>query len=198
MLEFSERYLKRALTEAERETLDSLVASGMSIAPPDPGDTDPVRLVVDAVKSGQQTIDETLSRVREEAANHLARAGAGADSETHALLQVLEKAEDLGALRPSRLQPGQASSNSHVLMTQIADRLANLVKKEVESLFQSRFGALAQQLEQALAALPGASAEPVQATPETPAAEPVPEPAPQAGKSSAKGRKGGSGTGRGS
>ncbi|MCF7222276.1 hypothetical protein [Marilutibacter chinensis] len=156
VLEFSERYLKRTLTEAERDTLERLVADGMRLSPSPPATPDPMKLVADAVRAGQRSIDQTLSQAREDATRQLERAAAGADSETHDLLRLLEKAEDLGSLRPSRLHPGQ-SSTSHVLMTQIADRLANLVKKEVESLFQTRFGLLAQQLEQALAALSASS-----------------------------------------
>ncbi|QDH68984.1 hypothetical protein [Marilutibacter alkalisoli] len=150
---FSERYLARPLTSEECDTLDRLVVGGMRATPMPVSGADPVAVVADALRSGQRTIEEVLSQVREEAARQIERAGSGADSETHALARLLEKAEDLGSLRPSHLPAGQEAGRSHVVIAQIADRLANLVKQEVETRFQLQFGPLTRQLEQALAAL---------------------------------------------
>lgn len=72
------------------------------------------------------------------------------DSGEQAILEAVNAAGSLAELRPSHLQSGQASANQ-LVMSQIADRLANLVKSEVHLCFEQNFGSLKQQLENAIA-----------------------------------------------
>ncbi|MGV8643998.1 hypothetical protein ACV35T_31515, partial [Pseudomonas aeruginosa] len=72
------------------------------------------------------------------------------DSGEQAILEAVNAAGSLAELRHGHLQSGQASANQ-LVMSQIADRLANLVKREVRLCFEQNLGSLKQQLENAIA-----------------------------------------------
>ena len=59
-----------------------------------------------------------------------------------AALRAVEASADLDALRPSALRPPQAGETApeQLLIAQIADRLAHLVRAEVNACFDKRFG----------------------------------------------------------
>ncbi|MGC3218557.1 hypothetical protein, partial [Pseudomonas aeruginosa] len=67
------------------------------------------------------------------------------DSGELAILEAVNAAGSLAELRPRHLQSGQASANQLVL-SQIADRVATLVKSEVRLWVEQYFGSLQQQL----------------------------------------------------
>ncbi len=67
--------------------------------------------------------------------------------EEQAILRMIDGAHSLSELRPSALPAqGLSSSPSTMVMTQIADRLANLARQEVQSCFEQYFGPLKQEL----------------------------------------------------
>jgi len=59
-----------------------------------------------------------------------------------AALRAVEASADLDGLRPSALRPPQAGETApgQLLIAQIADRLAHLVRAEVNACFDKRFG----------------------------------------------------------
>jgi hypothetical protein len=87
-------------------------------------------------------------------------------------------APSLDALRPSRLRQPQSGETigTQLLVAQIADRLGNLVSKEVQACFDREFGNLAQQMQAVVDAARAAglvaappSAETGESTPAAPA-----------------------------
>ena len=171
VMAFSARFLGRELDEQEHERLAALVAEWSRL----PGEA---ATHIDAtLRESRQAMDGTLAKADELARSQLALATAGADSEAHALARLLDKADSLGDLRPSRLSSAKGAAQGHLVMAQIADRLANLVKQEVEARFQERFGPLAQQVERALAGLEAARERDASTGPPTEAGSPAAAPA---------------------
>lgn len=150
VVDFSTRYLGRELSDEERERLGALTAQWTRV----PREA---AMHADAtLRESREAMNETLEKASEIARSQVRLAGAGAEGDAHALVRLLEKASSLADLRPSRLPDGRGGGKSHLVIAQIADRLANLVKKEVDVRFQERFGPLAQQVEHALAGLAAA------------------------------------------
>ncbi|MDR1461753.1 MAG: hypothetical protein LBI68_01240 [Azoarcus sp.] len=71
------------------------------------------------------------------------------------LLESVQAASSLDELRPAAL-PSPPYTDNQLVVAQIADRLANLVQTEVGKCFEKNFGALRQQLQNALSSLDGA------------------------------------------
>ncbi len=148
---FSSKYLGRKLKPDEQASLDALVADWTRV----PG---VAASQVDAtLRESRKAMAGTLASADALARSQLDMAAAGADGEAHALARLLDKADGLGDLRPSKLTPSKAGAQGHLVIAQIADRLANLVKQEVEARFQERFAPLARQIERALAGLDAAT-----------------------------------------
>jgi hypothetical protein len=152
----AEAYLGRALSEPELRQLRVLFPQP-SGPPRETTRGDEARLRNERlIREGREKIDTTVGQVMEGARRAAERAAAGASPEAHALVRRLEEAGSLDDLRPSRLnmQSRAEEPATKIVMTQIADRLANLVKHEVEARFSAQFGPLARQLEAAIRAMP--------------------------------------------
>ena len=104
------------------------------------------------MQEGQARVDTTIRQVLQKIQGTTTQALQAQDRESAAILKVVEQAKTLADLRPSALNTTAAGapSDSKMVMSQIADRLANLVKAEVEQSFKQNFGRLQQQLEQAI------------------------------------------------
>jgi hypothetical protein len=70
------------------------------------------------------------------------------EQEEQAILKLLEGCKTLSDLRPSSLQPGMSGlqPGSQLALTQIAEHLSNLARKEVEKCFDQYVGPLVSQL----------------------------------------------------
>ncbi|GAB3341028.1 hypothetical protein [Marilutibacter aestuarii] len=148
---FATKYLGRELKPGEHASLDALVADWART----PG---VAASQVDAtLRESRRAMAGTLASADALARSQLDMAAAGADGEAHALARLLDKADGLGDLRPSKLTPTAVGAQGHLVIAQIADRLANLVKQEVEARFQEHFAPLARQVERALAGLDAAT-----------------------------------------
>ncbi|TRX74971.1 hypothetical protein [Pseudomonas mangiferae] len=151
--ELAQNWLKRPLTEQERQHLLAFQRSLRDQT----RQRDPA---AQARRQAEETIEEGRQRTRDSIADVL-RTVRQASSEAlqaqqngeQALLQAVEAASSLADLRPSNLNPGAPGGTSQIVMSQIADRLANLVKSEVQQCFEQNFGSLRRQLESALAVL---------------------------------------------
>jgi len=151
-------WLKRPLTAQEEQELDAFqkawgTSSGNASeqAAGDPAAHARAQ-AEQAVKEGQARTDTAIRDILQRIQSTTTQALQANDRETQAILKVVEAAKTLADLRPSTLNASapSAPSNSRMAMSQIADRLANLVKTEVEQSFKQNFGRLQQQLEQAI------------------------------------------------
>jgi hypothetical protein len=190
-------WLKRSLTAQEEQ---ELMAFQKSMGEPAgnasvPASSDPAAharaQAEQALKEGQARTDTTVREVLQKIQSTTTQALQAQDREAQAILKVVEAAKSLTDLRPSALNASAANvpANSRIAMSQIADRLANLVKTEVEQSFKQNFGRLQQQLEQAISEF-NAAKEPAQQapsatdkpqTPNPPQAATPPAPTPQGG-----------------
>ncbi|WP_295932947.1 hypothetical protein [uncultured Xanthomonas sp.] len=176
LLQFAQRWLGRPLTRVEEEQLRRFAAEtaaqpaapAAEVAASSPSLIDAERQRVNGlIQQMMQTMQNTRGDL----------SGATAASEA-AVLRTVESAKALDQLRPGQLRPpqnGEGVSN-HMVMSQIADRLANLVQSEVRACFDREFGNLAQQMQ---AVVEAARAQGLIAA--APAAEPdAPPPPPPA------------------
>ncbi len=102
------------------------------------------------IENGRQRSEGSIRQILQNVQQASTQALRAQDSGEQAILEAVNAAGSLAELRPSHLQSGQASANQ-LVMSQIADRLANLVKSEVRLCFEQNFGSLKQQLENAIA-----------------------------------------------
>ncbi|GGA02150.1 hypothetical protein [Dyella caseinilytica] len=190
-------WLKRPLTPQEEQELDAFQAGSgaASGGASDQASGDPAAYAraqaEQAVKEGQARTDTAIRDVLQKIQSTTTQALQANDRETQAILKVVEAAKTLADLRPSALNTSGASAptNSRIAMSQIADRLANLVKTEVEQSFKQNFGRLQQQLEQAIGEI-NAVREQVQQTSSVTNKPQTPNP-PQAATPSASAPQGG-------
>jgi len=185
LITFAEGYLGRTLSEDERQ---QLAIYRRLLDPPQPdggGLAERARTqAARVIELGKQRIQATMQNVLEGGKPAPAQARPVAqtnppvrtqrDEEDQAILKVVEAAQTLAQLRPALLQqarPGQTAAG-HIVIAQIADRLANLVKAEVDACFERRFGPPAEK--------PSAAAPPPQqataSTSDVPATAPVQAP----------------------
>lgn len=149
--------MKRELNAAEEQLLAEFQRSTLNAQGGNtPSPSDPAayarQQAEQAVQEGQARVDTTIRQVLQKIQGTTTQALQAQDRESAAILKVVEQAKTLADLRPSALNTTAAGapSDSKMVMSQIADRLANLVKAEVEQSFKQNFGRLQQQLEQAI------------------------------------------------
>jgi|GEM_PF-1027269 len=168
----AENWLKRRLTPAEvaelshfqrewsKETPAQLMQSTQAAA-------DPAAKVrqqaVQAVNEAKQRSETAIREVLQKLHGTAAQALQAHESEEQAILKVVDAARSLNDLRPSSLSFSASGvpSSAQMVLPQIADRLANLIKSEVDQCFERHFGPLQRQLaallsQQSAAPQPGA------------------------------------------
>jgi len=164
------KWLNRPLNKAELQELDRFVLARAGAAPETsatsaaPAPANPAAL---ARAQTEQLLDDGRQRTALLIRDVLQRLRATAEQalqaqerEEQAILNVVQAARSLGDLRPSALAPAASNlpSTAQLALPQIADRLANLVKSEVERCFQQSFGPLQQQLAEAIRRVDAAGA----------------------------------------
>ncbi|GHU44895.1 hypothetical protein AGMMS50289_14440 [Betaproteobacteria bacterium] len=122
LFKFAENYLQRPLTPEETQKLIETWAHAQS-----------------ARHEQAQIHAEQLSQAR----------NAAAETACQQIRKTVQAASSLAELRPANL-PSAPYTDIQLVIAQIADALANLVQKEVGKCFERDFGALRQQLENAL------------------------------------------------
>ncbi len=145
-------WLKRPLTEQERQQLLDFQRSWQGSPPSDPA-AQARRQAEQVIEAERQRTQDSISNILRSVRRASGEALRAQESGEQALLQAVEAASSLADLRPSHLSPGQPGGSSQIVMAQIADRLANLVRSEVQRCFEQQFGSLRRQLESALAVL---------------------------------------------
>ncbi|MDH5824827.1 hypothetical protein QFW77_17800 [Luteimonas sp. RD2P54] len=176
----AERWLERPLSAAETQELARFRQSlerGGSAGPP--AGQAAAQAIRDARAQAQAAMRDVLDGARRLAQ----RMASEREQEDRAILRMVESAGSLAELRPSALPPdGQDSPAGRILIAQIADRLANLVRAEVQECFERQLAPLASRVEallrevRAAAAPPTPAAPPARATPDAPSAPPPPGP----------------------
>ncbi|MBE1160751.1 hypothetical protein [Dyella acidiphila] len=182
----AEVWLKRPLTAAEEQELQAFqqTAAGAPGGGQDPAAY--ARLQAEhALQEGQARTDTVIRDVLHKIQGTTRQALQAQDREAQAILKTVEAARTLADLRPSSLNTAApaAAVDSQMVMAQIADRLANLVKAEVTQIFTQKFGGLQQKLEQAIGEFTAVKQQMQQAMPAggpPPASSPAPVPTPSA------------------
>lgn len=180
----AETWLKRSLTPAEARELESFQqswASGdspaaMPAATQVPGNatsSDPAdharAQAAQALAEGRQRSENVIRDILQKLQSTAAQALQAHEHEEAAILKIVESARSLNDLRPSALSlPGSGvPPAAQLVLPQIADRLANLVKSEVERCFQQNFGPLQRELANALTQLHDANKTPAGTQPDS-------------------------------
>ena len=134
LYDFAARYIGRELAADERDALARL--AGDLDAPHGDGRPPPLERAASLIDSQRQRVQASIGRMLE-------NVDAGRQHATDAAaLRAVEASASLDALRPSALRPPQAGETApeQLLIAQIADRLAHLVRAEVNACFDRRFG----------------------------------------------------------
>ncbi|WP_149194331.1 hypothetical protein [Luteimonas suaedae] len=142
----AERWLKRPLTAAEtRELMRFRQSSGHGAGETSPAAVQVEQTVQKARRQAQAAIQNVLDGARE-LAQRMARER---EQEDRAILAMVESAGSLADLRPSALPDGagQGPSADRIVIAQIADRLANMVRTEVQACFERQLAPLANRIE---------------------------------------------------
>lgn len=173
LYEFAQAWLKRPLMDVEREQLRAFAiataAQKPSAGAADEGSTS----LIDAER---QRVQSLIAQMTQNMQNSRGGVMGAAEANEAAVLKTLASAPSLDNLRPGQLRSPQKgeSGGNQLVMAQIADRLANLVQREVQDCFDRQFGSLAQQMQ---AVVDAARAQgliepsPTPPTPPTPPAE---------------------------
>ncbi|MGO1070247.1 hypothetical protein [Lysobacter sp. CA199] len=148
---FARNWLGRELDENEHAQLAIFLAAldpasrdQASNLPMATGLRDQAGNTIDAGRQRiQNMIRQSLGRTQ---AAVIGNAKAERAAET-AVLGAVERASSLQDLRPTKPAAGAADSREDPLIAQIAGRLTELIKIEVEACFQQQFGPLALQLQ---------------------------------------------------
>jgi hypothetical protein len=204
----AEAWLKRPLTPTEEIELNAFMRTVADTPPAQAAavnSSDPAAharaQASQALTEGQARTGAAIRDILQKISGTTAQALQAQEREEQAILKVVEAAKTLSDLRPSALSVAASgvATGERMVMSQIADRLANLVKTEVEQSFRQSFGRLQQQLESAIGefqeakqqlqqastatAAPSAPPATPPAPPATPPAPAAPAPAPQSGTS---------------
>lgn len=142
----AERWLKRPLTAAEtRELARFRQSSGHGAGGASPAAVQAEQTVQEARRQAQAAIQNVLDGARE-LAQRMARER---EQEDRAILAMVESAGSLADLRPSALPggEGQGPPADRIVIAQIADRLANMVRTEVQACFERQLAPLANRIE---------------------------------------------------
>ncbi|NML32805.1 hypothetical protein [Paraburkholderia antibiotica] len=153
----AENWLKRRLTPAEIAELDQFQRDWNRNAPAE--NAQAVQSVADPAAKVRQQAAQAVSEVKQRSETAIrevlqklqgtaAHALQAYESEEQAILKVVEAARSLNDLRPSSLNlaASAAPPSAQMMLPQIADRLANLIKSEVDQCFERHFGPLQRQL----------------------------------------------------
>lgn len=162
LVDFARDWLERELSDAERLQLAAFAAGvahngGAPGAAPGPADAARAR-AAQSIDSGRQRaqdlIQQSLQRTQQTVAAGPPAAVAAAAAATveaeNAVLASVERAQSLQDLRPSAAPAAGSAPPGSAVIGQIAERLAQLVKTEVDACFQRQFGPVAAQLQAAL------------------------------------------------
>ncbi|MBN7135503.1 hypothetical protein A7A76_12110 [Lysobacter enzymogenes] len=153
MRSFARIQLGRALQVEEQQVLSAYVAMvGAQSLPPAPASPPPSPGgAAGVLESGRQQIEavirQSLNRAQA-AVDGNAKAERAAET---AVLGAVERAQSLQDLMPAKPAPG-AAAIPPTPMEQIAVRLAELVRHEVDACFQRQIGPLARQLQDVIGA----------------------------------------------
>lgn len=180
----AETWLKRSLTPAEARELENFQQSWASGDAPaampattqvqgnttssDPADHARAQ-AAQALAEGRQRSENVIRDILQKLQSTAAQALQAHEHEEAAILKIVESARSLNDLRPSALSlPGSGvPPAAQLVLPQIADRLANLVKSEVERCFQQNFGPLQRELANALTQLHDANKTPADTQPDS-------------------------------
>ncbi|KRD75831.1 MULTISPECIES: hypothetical protein [unclassified Lysobacter] len=162
--EFARQWLGHDLDEDERKQLAEFLTTLSANEAVLGGYTDQARRhAADIVDQGRQRVEAAMKTVLGAANAPPADAAAPAKGaakaapltrEEQAILRLLESSRTLGDLRPSQLKgagEGETAA-AQLAIAQIADRLAILIKAEVEACFERQYGPLTRQIEAVLEA----------------------------------------------
>lgn len=152
---FARTQLGRALQAEEQQVLSAYVAmvgaQSQPPAPASPSPSPPPGGAAGVLENGRQQIEavirQSLNRAQA-AVDGNAKAERAAET---AVLGAVERAQSLQDLMPAKPAPG-AAAIPPTPMEQIAARLAELVRHEVDACFQRQIGPLARQLQDVIGA----------------------------------------------
>ncbi|MET4728769.1 hypothetical protein ABIE09_002580 [Lysobacter enzymogenes] len=155
MRSFARTQLGRALQVEEQQVLSAYVAmvgaQSQPPAPASPSPSPPPGGAAGVLENGRQQIEavirQSLNRAQA-AVDGNAKAERAAET---AVLGAVERAQSLQDLMPAKPAPG-AAAIPPTPMEQIAARLADLVRHEVDACFQRQIGPLARQLQDVIGA----------------------------------------------
>ncbi|WP_434632571.1 hypothetical protein [Chromobacterium sp. CV08] len=147
----AEHYLGRALETSEESQLLQLQQAMQNQAAPPANVVQMARQQAQrAIAQGQNRAASSVRDLLEAIQTSSSKALQVQDAEEQAILKLLEGSQDLAELRPSTLTPGMGAlqPGSQLALTQIAARLSDLARQEVEKCFQQSFGPLTRQLQE--------------------------------------------------
>ncbi len=167
--QLAEGWLKRPLTadeERELAVFRSAFAAGRDHGVD--SFSDQVRAqATRAVNEGRQRAQAAIQSVLQGSQQVAQQVAREREHEDQAILRVVEAAKSLADLRPSALHQARdgETPGGRIVIAQIADRLANLVKAEVDACFERQVGPLVQKIEAAVNAIPVPVAATTQSAP---------------------------------
>jgi hypothetical protein len=161
--QFARQWLGHDLDENERRELAEFLATLSADEAVLGGYTDQARRhAADIVDQGRQRVEAAMKTVLgaaktppgDAAPAKGAAPAAPLTREEQAILRLLESSRTLGDLRPSHLKGASEGETAaaQLAIAQIADRLAILIKAEVEACFERQYGPLTRQIEAVLEA----------------------------------------------
>lgn len=176
--QFAEKWLGRPLVGAEEEQLQRFASE--TATPPAVPAADVAAASPSLIDAERQRVQGLIQQMMQKMQNTRGDLNGATAASEAAVLKAVESAKSLDQLRPGQLRPpqnGEGGSN-HMVMSQIADRLANLVQAEVRACFEREFGSLAQQMQAVVEAaraqgLIGAPPAASAAEPQAPASPPA-------------------------
>jgi hypothetical protein len=148
--EVAEQYLGRPLGPQEVQRLATLQQGIQRQPAPSANAIEQARTQMQqAISDGQALAGSSMRDILETIQASAGKALQVQEKEEQAILGLLDNCKSLAELRPSNLQPAMSvlQPGSQLALTQIAERLSNLARQEVESLFNQYVGPLAAQLQ---------------------------------------------------
>ncbi|WP_369980043.1 hypothetical protein [Xanthomonas bundabergensis] len=146
LYQFAEAWLKRPLMEVEREQLRAFAIATAAQKPAAGAADEASTSLIDAER---QRVQGLIAQMMQKMQDSRGGVTGATQANEAAVLRALSSAPSLDNLRPGQLRPPQngESGGNQLVMAQIADRLANLVQREVQDCFDRQFGSLAQQMQ---------------------------------------------------
>lgn len=147
----AESWLKRPLTAVERQQLQQF-----QLGLADKAGSNPAALarqqVEQAIEAGKQQTQDSIRQILQNVQSASTQALQAHENGEQAILKAVTAAHSLADLHPATSGSTQAGTDP-AATAQIASRLEELVKNEVQKCFEQNFGALKTQLENAIATL---------------------------------------------